>query len=152
MKNDIDFQKVITAFKDKYEVDLVALAFIQPAQLEYVLTWQYAIGNINNRLKRIVLQSGKGIAGQVFKSGKPMHVPNVMTEYPERDLFNYPIIVSEKIKSFCALPLYKKNKVQGVLLLGYREEDKMTCELFEKIIYNIHIDFPKYYGKEMAKN
>lgn len=152
MNNDIDFQKVITAIKEKYEVDLVTLAFIQPAQLEYVLTWQYAIGNINNRLKRIVLQSGKGIAGQVFKSGKPMLVRNVFAEFPERNLFNYPIIVSEKIKSFCALPLYKKNKVQGVLLLGFREEDKMTDELFEKIIYSVHIDFPKYYGKEMAKN
>lgn len=108
MNNDIDFQKVITAIKEKYEVDLVTLAFIQPAQFEYALTWQYAIGNINNRLKRIVLQSGKGIAGQVFKSGKPMIVRNVFTEYPANDLFNYPIIVSEKIKSFCALPLYKK--------------------------------------------
>ncbi|QUG41504.1 GAF domain-containing protein [Psychrobacillus sp. INOP01] len=152
MNNDLDFQEVITAIKDKYEVDLVTLAFIQPAQLEYVLTWQFAIGNINNRLKRIVLQSGKGVAGQVFKSGKPMLVRNVLTEFPSKDLFNYPIIVSEKIKSFCALPLYKKNKVQGVILLGYREENKMTNELFERIIYNIHKDFPKYYGKEMAKN
>lgn len=152
MNNNIDFQKVITDIKDKYEVDLVTLAFIQPAQMEYVLTWQFAIGNINNRLKRIVLQSGKGIAGHVFKSGKPMIVQNVFTEYPAKDLFNYPIIVSEKIKSFCALPLYKKNKVQGVILLGFREEYKMTNELFEKIIYNLDIDFPNYYGKEMAKN
>lgn len=152
MNNDIDFQEVISNIKDKYEADLVALAFIQPAQLEYVLTWQYAIGNINNRLRRIVLQSGKGIAGQVFKSGKPMIVQNVFAEYPSKDLFNYPIIVSEKIKSFCALPLYKKNKVQGVLLLGYRAEDKVTTELFERIIYNVNVDFPQFYGKEMAKN
>ena len=152
MNNDIDFQEVISDIKDKYEADLVALAFIQPAQLEYVLTWQYAIGNINNRLRRIVLQTGKGIAGQVFKSGKPLIVRNVFDEYPSKDLFNYPIIVSEKIKSFCALPLYKKNKVQGVLLLGYRAEDKVTTELYERIIYNMNVDFPQFYGKEMAKN
>lgn len=152
MNNEIDFQHVIIAIKEKYNVDLVTLAFIQPAQLEYVLTWQYAIGNINNRLKRIVLQSGKGIAGQVFKSGKPMLVRNVLMEYPARDLFNYPIIVSEKIKSFCALPLYKKNKVQGVILFGFRDENKMTEELFEEIGNNINIDFPDFYVKEMAKN
>ncbi|WP_313890881.1 GAF domain-containing protein [Psychrobacillus sp.] len=147
-----DFQQIISSIKEKYELDLVTLAFIQPAQLEYVLTWQFAVGNINNRLKRIVLQSGKGIAGSVFKSGKPILVKNVTTKYPVKDLFNFPIIVSEKIKSFCALPLYKNNKVQGVILLGFRREDAMTEELYETIKKNMDTDFPHFYEKEMAKN
>lgn len=152
MNYDNNFQQVITTIREKYDLDLVTLAFIQPAQFEYVLTWQFSVGNINNRLKRIVLQSGKGIAGLVFKTGKPIMVKNVTTQYAKRDLFNFPIIVSEKLKSFCAIPLYSKNKVQGVILLGFRAENEMTDELYEKIKNNICIDLPQFYEKEMAKN
>lgn len=148
---DEQYLQVITTIKNKYSLDFVALAFIQPAKMEYVLKWQYAVGNLNERFKRIALQSGKGIAGLVFKLGKPMHIQNIHTQCLAEDLFNFPIIVSEKLKSFCALPLYKKNKVQGVILLGFRTEDKMTTELFDTIKANIEGDFPHYYGKEMAK-
>ncbi|GLC89020.1 GAF domain-containing protein [Lysinibacillus piscis] len=144
---DTNFQQIITMIKEKYGLDLVMLAFIQPAQLDYVLTWQYAAGNISDRFKRIVLQSGKGVAGSVFKSGKPMLVKNVTTEYPMKDLFNFPIVVSEKIKSFCALPLYQNHKVQGVILLGYRIEDAMTDVLYETIKKNMSTDVPGFYER-----
>ena len=45
-------------------------------------------------------------------------------------LYNYPIVVAEGLKSFGAIPLYKYNRVKGVLLVGYRTEKKLTPRRF----------------------
>ena len=57
--------------------DFVALALVQSAEHRFELKWEYATGNQSNRYKRIVLQTGKGVAGHVFKTGKPFLVEDV---------------------------------------------------------------------------
>ena len=87
MDNNIDYQTLIDELRAQSAIDLIALAFVQTSQLDYVLKWQYASGNINNRYKRVVLQSGKGIAGLVYKSGKPMYIKDI-TDNIITDLYN----------------------------------------------------------------
>ncbi|MEJ8777739.1 GAF domain-containing protein [Pseudogracilibacillus sp. ICA-222130] len=142
-------QRMIENIKEKYALDFVAVTNVYMQPYETNLRWEYAVGNIAERFKRIVLKSGKGIAGIVYKTGKPMHVENTEAAFTEDTLFNYPIIVSEKIKSMCAIPLYEQNRVKGVVLLGFREKDKMTVELYDKILENIEADFQYIYHKEM---
>ena len=43
-------------------------------RFRFELKWVFTIGNRSNRYRRIVLQTGKGIVGHVFKTGKPFLV------------------------------------------------------------------------------
>lgn len=129
------YQEEIDRLRDRFRFDFVSLALVQPAEDRFVLTWQYASGNLNERYKRIVLHSGKGIAGIVFKTGKPMLIQNVAADLSSKDLFNYPIIVAERLKSLGALPLWEEKRVVGVLLAGFRTEyrlDEASFELFQR--------------------
>lgn len=150
-KKTFDYQMKIAHLKEHFEFDFVALALVQSAELRYELKWEYAVGNRSNRFKRIVLQSGKGIAGNVFKSGKPMFVADVAKDLGEEDLFNYPIIVAEGLSSFGAIPLYKYNRVKGVLICAYRDEPNITEELFQKVKTYVGPRFGPFYNKEMLK-
>lgn len=145
------YEYTIKSIQQKYQLDFVALAVIENQLVDYQIKWKYAVGDRSERLKKLILKPGKGVAGIVFKTGKSMYIENVQEEIAVTDLFTYPIIVSERLESFCALPLYRDNKVQGVALLGYRAANKMTPELYDKIKYNLEEDFPNFYRKEMAK-
>lgn len=125
-----DFQEKIEQIKEDFGFDFVGVALVQSAERRFELRWTYAIGNRSERYRRIVLQSGKGIAGHVFKSGKPFLVDNTEKVLGSRDLFNYPIIDVEGLKSFGAIPLYQSNRVQGVLLVGYRSVGELSAEAF----------------------
>lgn len=146
-----NFEKAIQKVKDQFQFDFVALALVQSAQFHFVLKWEYVLGNRSMRHKRIVLQKGKGIAGNVFKTGKPMFMANVEVELRREDLFNYPIIVAEGLTSFGATPLYRNGRVEAVLLAAFRNHRRMTPELFEKFQAAVAEVFGTYYNKEMVK-
>ena len=148
----LSYQHKLDQLKEHFGFDFVGLALVQPAESHYSLNWEYSIGNIRNRYNKITLQSGKGVAGIVFKTGKPMLVEEVEELYGESNLFSYPIVVAENIKSFGAIPLYKYNRVKGVLLAGYRGEKRMTCEDFERLKIEIGPRFGPFYNKEMVKH
>ena len=118
MKNQpiFDYQSEMDKLRARFQFDFVSMALVRPAEDRFVLTWQYASGNINERYKRIVLHSGKGIAGMVFKTGKPMLIQNVNADIESRDLYNYPIIVAEQLKSLGAVPLWEGSRVKGFCL------------------------------------
>jgi len=143
-----NYQKEIDNLRTRFGLDFVSVALVQPAEDRFVLTWQFASGNINNRYKRIVLQSGKGIAGVVFKTGKPLLIKSVDKDIGNRDLFNYPIIVAERLQSLGALPLWSYNRVMGVLLIGFRQENSLTEVLFNTIQEDIGPEFGTLYAKE----
>lgn len=145
-----NFEQAIKKINDQFEFDLVALALVQPAKYHFVLKWTYVVGNKSERYRRIVLQSGKGVAGNVFKTGKPLLMPNVEKELSKSNLFNYPIIVSEKLTSFGAIPLFKEGRVKGVLLVAFRDERVVTPELFEKFKQVVGSNFGPYNHKEMV--
>ncbi len=147
---DHGYQIQIDQLREQGGYDFVSLAFEQSASNGFVITWQYASGNLNNRYKRIVLQSGRGIAGIVFKTGKPMVVPNVLTLLPQEELFNYPILVSERLRSLAALPLFQHDRVAGVLLVGYREVDRMTKLALEQLQHMLGGSFGSFVTKELS--
>lgn len=144
------YQEEIDKLRERFRFDFVSLAWVQPAEDRFVLTWQYASGNLNERYKRIVLHSGKGIAGIVFKTGKPMLIQNVAADLNSRDLFNYPIIVAEQLKSLGAVPLWEGKRVVGVLLAGYRTEDRLDESSFELFQQGLETEFGAFRVKEGA--
>ncbi|MCY9513782.1 GAF domain-containing protein [Paenibacillus apiarius] len=148
---NFDYQQEIDILRKRFDFDFVSIALVQPAENQFVLTWQYASGNLNNRFKRIVLHSGKGIAGMVFKTGKPMLIKNVNTDLDPKDMFNYPIIVSEQLQSLGAVPLWKNSRVAGVLLVGFRCENQLTESLLRAFQQGIEPNFGPCLTREMVE-
>lgn len=147
-----NYQQEIEQLKAHFGFDFVAVALVQPADRHFELKWEFAAGNQSNRYRRIVLQTGKGVAGHVFKTGKPFLVGDVEVLLDKKDLFNYPIVVSEGLQSFGAIPLYKYNRVKGVLLVGYRVGKKLTPQSFEDFKQLIGPRFgPFYYGEKVKE-
>lgn len=147
-----DYQMELEMIKAHFDFDLVSLALVQSAEKRFELKWTFSIGNKTERFRKIVLQSGKGVAGQVFKTGKPMLIEDVGVEMEQENLFNYPIVIAEGLKSFGAIPLYKYNRVKGVLLAGYRENGKMTTEKFAEFKSFVGTEFGPFYDKELVKS
>ena len=150
LKN-FNIQQGIEHLRANFGFDFVGVALVQSAERHFELKWEFVTGNQSNRYRRIVLQSGKGIAGHVFKTGKPFLVEEVEKMFEEQDLFNYPIVVSEGLKSFGAVPLYKYNRVTGVLLVGYRVGKKLTLQGFEDFKQAIGPGFGPFYNGEKVK-
>lgn len=138
MIKKLDYQQLIDSIRDQYRIDFISLAFVQSAKLDYVLKWQYASGNINNRYKRVVLQSGKGIAGSVFKSGKPLYIDDISTSIAKDDLFNYPIVIAEELISLAAFPIYENETemVKGVILFGFRTKTNVNDACYNEIYHS----------------
>ena len=126
-------QALIDDIRNQLGYDFVSLALARSGANGYELTWQYAAGNLNERYRRIVLQSGKGIAGNVFKTGKPMLIVNADEEIDRRELYQYPIVVSERLVSIGAIPLFEADRVSGVLLVGYRSEQRVTPDALSQL-------------------
>lgn len=147
-----NFQLKIDELKETLQADFVGLALVDLNKFHHELKWRYVTGNISLRYRKIVLHSGKGVAGNVFKTGKPMRIENVETCMNEQDLYNYPIVVFEKLKSFGAIPLFRGDHVQGVLLIGYREVNQLTSDKFEQFKHAVGPQFGPFHMKERLKN
>lgn len=145
-----NFEEAIKQMRDQFNFDLVALALVQPAKYRFSLKWIHVIGNKSERCRRIVLQSGKGIAGTVFKTGKAIRMSSVAGEIAKEDLYHYPIILSESLTSFGAIPLFQEGRVEGVLLVAFRDERVVTHGLFEEVKKTIGDYFGPYYNEEMV--
>ena len=100
----------------KTSADFAAFACQEPG--ETVIRWKYAVGNRNERFRRIVLRPGKGIAGKVLLSGRLIILENYQAR-PHSDPKEYPIIYAEELQSAMGVPVILR-RVKGVLLLGYR--------------------------------
>lgn len=146
------YQLQIEKIRETLGCDVIALALVEPAENLYVLKWQYISGNISERIKKVVLQSGKGIAGGVFKNGKPLLVTDVNEFTAKDDLFNYPILKLENLKSIGATPLWHSGRVVGVLLGGFREAHLMTPERLDTLISMSKSGIDRLDGKELMWN
>lgn len=144
------FQQKMDALREALGFDFASLAFANSAADGFVITWQYASGNLNTRYKRIALQIGKGIAGIVMKTGKPMLVSDVQTMLTPENLINYPIVRSEKLTSLVAVPLFQHERVSGVLLAGFRGERRMTEPLYNELMRYLDGTFGSFEVKELT--
>ena len=147
-----NYQQQVEEIRLAMGCDFVALSLVQPEERRFQIRWEYASGNMSQRFRRIVLQSGKGVAGIVFKTGKPIFAPNTHDYYKNEDLYNYPIIIAEQLESFAAIPLFKYNRVKGVLLAGCRKKNCMSYEKFELLQSLVAPTFGPYYSEEMTGN
>lgn len=147
-----NYQQEIERLKELFGFDYIGIALVQSAERRFELRWTYVTGNRSEHYRRIKLQSGKGIAGLVFKTGKPMFVGNADEKWSAGDLFNYPIVTTEGLKSFGAIPLFKYNRVKGVMLVGFRSAGQLTNEQFEQFRQEIGSEFGPFYDKEMVKD
>ena len=143
-----DYQFEVEQLKEQFSFDFVGLALVQSAELRFESRWVHATGNRSDRYERIVLQTGKGVAGTVLKTGKPMLIGNVERDLGKTELYKYPIVVAEGLKSFGAIPLFKYNRVQGVLLVAYRDAEKLTTEEFARFKQVIGATFGPLYSEE----
>lgn len=149
---NFNYQTKIDELREMLACDFISLAIAKSASEGSEITWQYASGNLNDRYKRIVLHSGKGIAGVVFKTGKEMIVNSVKDELLEKDLFNYPIIVSEQLSSLAAVPLFQFSRVAGVLLIGYRQAHRVTSQLCNELNQHLNGHIGAFELKGLSSN
>lgn len=148
MNNKSAFQLELDETRAQCGYDFMGLAMVQPAEYHYVIRWVYVSGNRNERYRRIVLRSGKGIAGIVFKTGKPLLIPS-MEQYAEADsLFNYPIVQSEQLRSVVAVPIWREGRVEGVLLGAYRDDRCVTEMMLQQLTRQAQDGFQNIHGIE----
>jgi nitrogen regulatory protein A len=87
--------------------------------------WHYAAGNSNNKYMRITVRYGKGIAGKVISTGRPMTVedfPNLISG----KALEYPIMLAEKLVAAFAVPIHFNDLPKGVLLVGKRTNQSFS--------------------------
>ena len=82
--------------------------------------WHYAVGNLNDKYKRITVRFGKGIAGKIISTGTPMMMENFPHQVTGK-VTDYPIALAEKLNTCYAVPLFFNGIPKGVLLVGNRE-------------------------------
>lgn len=127
--------------KKEVSCDFVGLAMQDEAGPD--VRWLYAIGNLNDKYKRIIVRFGKGIAGKVISSGSPMMMTDFPNDIPGK-MTDYPISLAEKLTATYAAPLFVNGIPKGVLLIGMRikhifserEQEKVAeyAEALEQVI------------------
>lgn len=110
------------------DASLVAIAEFHPPSKG--VRWTYADRPLNDRYKRMNVMYGKGVAGRVLQTGTAFRCENV-AELP-LPLREYPIVLSEKISAFVALPVATSSLFGAVLFIAYRSShalpDKGMCD------------------------
>lgn len=101
--------------------------------------WHFALGNKNDKYKRITVRYGKGIAGRVVSTGRPMEVVHFPNQIIGKAL-EYPIMLAEKLVSSYAVPILFQGIPKGVLLVGRRyfepfqvAEQKLVLQFVQSI-------------------
>ncbi|UXR78115.1 nitrate respiration regulation accessory nitrate sensor NreA [Staphylococcus sp. IVB6227] len=120
-----DYQDELDRLRHKYQFDFAGIALPTEDHVGTKIKWRYVSGNLNERYQRIELRYGRGVAGNVVKTGKPMIIHDANEEQIQVALFNYPILISEQLTSMIAIPLWHNHRVKGVLLFGQRDNSPL---------------------------
>ncbi|MBI5974332.1 nitrate respiration regulation accessory nitrate sensor NreA [Staphylococcus canis] len=115
-----EYQDELERLRHEYQFDFAGIALPIEDHVATKIKWRYVSGNLNDRYQRIVLRHGRGVAGNVMKTGKPMIISDATADDIQNTLFNFPIIMSEALTSLLAIPLWHNHRVKGVLLFGQR--------------------------------
>jgi nitrogen regulatory protein A len=117
-KNDQRFLEACNELLKEISCDFVGLAIQNQRGPD--IKWHFAVGNQNEKYKRITVRYGKGIAGKVILTGSPMSI----NQFPEQILgkaIEYPIMLAEKLVTSYGVPILCKGSPKGVLLVGRRK-------------------------------
>ncbi|WP_138493626.1 GAF domain-containing protein [Paenibacillus pinistramenti] len=147
--NNTQYQAILDEMRSQFDYDFMSLALVEPAEFNYVIKWKFASGNLNDGYKRILLKSGRGVPGIVFKTGKPLLIPYVPDFVGPENIFQYPIIKLEDLISLVAVPVWHDGRVAGILLGGYRDDRRVTVQSMQDLQKLVSGGLHDLNGKEM---
>ena len=105
--------------RKEWQADFLGLAQdIAPPCQQTELRWTNVAGNTSDRYKTIRLRIGKGIAGEVWRTGREQRATDIQSD--GQNLLNYPIARLEQLDMTIGIPIMKNGIIRAVLLLGYR--------------------------------
>ncbi|WP_320165034.1 GAF domain-containing protein [uncultured Trichococcus sp.] len=105
--------------KKEWQADFLGLAQdVAPPCQQTELRWRHVAGNTSDHYKTIRLRIGKGIAGEVWRTGREQRAAEIQSD--SQNLLKYPIARLEKLDTTIGIPIMKNGIIQAVLLLGYR--------------------------------
>ncbi|MFC5405992.1 GAF domain-containing protein [Cohnella soli] len=116
------------------------------------LKWTVVVGNLNERCLNMADPPNRGLSGTVAKVGRPMTL-QVSELVRSRDLYNYPIMISEKLRSAYAVPLMKNAKAFAILLAGdrkrrvYRPDERSAAIASGERLLNLLSGIPGQMGQ-----
>ncbi|HSF29831.1 MAG TPA: PAS domain S-box protein [Candidatus Tectomicrobia bacterium] len=116
-------QRVADGAKDLCGSDIVSIALREPTSGAMVI--RYRAGTRYQAYETVHIQPGKGIGGQAFVTGSPIHTddyakdPCVSKEYLD-------VIEAEGIISALAVPIWIANRVDGILYMANRSPQPFT--------------------------
>ena len=106
--------------RKEWQADFLGLAQdVALACQQTELRWTHVAGNTSDHYKTIRLRIGKGIAGEVWRTGREQRATEIQSD--SQNLLKYPIARLEQLDMTIGIPLMKNGIIRAVLLLGYRK-------------------------------
>ena len=106
--------------RKEWQVDFLGLAQdVAPPFQQTELRWTNVAGNTSDHYRSIRLRVGKGIAGEVWRTGREQRATKIQSD--SQNLLKYPIARLEQLDMTIGIPLMKNGIIRAVLLLGYRK-------------------------------
>jgi len=105
--------------RTEWQADFLGLAQdVAPPCQQTELRWTNVAGNTSNRYKTIRLRTGKGIAGEVWRTGREQRATEIQSD--SQNLLKYPIARLEQLDMIIGIPIMSEGIIRAVLLLGFR--------------------------------
>lgn len=105
--------------RKEWQADFLGLAQdVAPPCQQTELRWTNVAGNTSDHYKTIRLRIGKGIAGEVWRTGREQRATEIQSD--SQNLLKYPIARLEQLDMTIGIPIVKDGITRAVLLLGYR--------------------------------
>ena len=106
--------------RKEWQADFLGLAQdVAPTFQQTELRWTNVAGNTSDHYRSIRLRVGKGIAGEVWRTGREQRATKIQSD--SQNLLKYPIARLEQLDMTIGIPLMKNGIIRAVLLLGYRK-------------------------------
>lgn len=106
--------------RKEWQADFLGLAQdVAPPCQQTELRWTNVAGYTSEHYKTIRLRIGKGIAGEVWRTGREQRATDIQSD--SQNLLKYPIARLEQLDMMIGIPIMNNGVIQAVLLLGYRK-------------------------------
>lgn len=136
-KTNKDYARLVKRIYHNSDFEFVGIA-LQETYYPFVIKWRFAAGNQSERFRQIVLRKGIGIAGLVFRTGKPFY-DNNLGKYNFSNKMYTPIANAESLWSAVAIPIASSlGTVNAVLLAGYRRKQPVSFETVARLGEYLH--------------
>lgn len=113
--------------QQRWQADFVAVARqITDSNGCLVIKWTNVVGQQSLAYQKIKLQIGKGLAGEIWKTGRCQMMTNLQQKKAE--LYNYPIARIEQLDMVMGAPVFHQSQLIAVVILGYRHQQSYSFE------------------------